>query len=132
MSVSIPRPDYDLKNAVTPNRLRSLWRLATGFHSTFIAATLALGFLAAVAKTATYLLLRRYIDDVLGVPDMAAAVPLIALAFVGLALLEGGFTFLSAATAPTPKAPSTGCATTCTTTSSACPSPTTTRRPPAS
>ena len=94
MSVSIPRPDYDLKNAVTPNRLRSLWRLATGFHTTFIAATIALG-LAAIAKTATYLLLRRYIDDVLGVPDMASAVPLIALAFVGLALLEGGFTFLS-------------------------------------
>lgn len=94
MSVSIPRPDYDLKNAVTPNRLRSLWRLATGFHLTFVGATAALG-IAAVAKTSTYLLLRRYVDQVLGVQELANLVPLFALAFVGLALFEGGFTFLS-------------------------------------
>jgi ATP-binding cassette subfamily B protein len=83
-----------LKDAVVKNRLRSLWRLATGFHLTFIAATIALG-VAAVAKTSSYLLLRRYVDDVLGHQDMARAVPLIALAFIGLALFEGGFTFLS-------------------------------------
>ena len=54
MSVSIPRPDYDLKNAVTPNRLRSLWRLATGFHTTFIAATIALGLAASLAAHFTW------------------------------------------------------------------------------
>ncbi|MCB0199635.1 MAG: ABC transporter ATP-binding protein, partial [Anaerolineae bacterium] len=94
MSVTIPRPDYDLKNAVTPNRLRSLWRLATGFHLTFAGATIALG-LAAIAKTSTYLLLRRYVDQVLGDQALADLIPLFALAFIVLALVEGGFTYLS-------------------------------------
>ncbi len=54
-----------------------------------------LGFSAA-AKTGTYLLLGYFIDDVLGngVGGMGI-LPLIALAFVGLALIEGGFTFWS-------------------------------------
>ncbi len=87
-------PAYDLKNAVSDNRLAGLWRMMTGFHKTFIAATLALG-IAALAKTATYLLLRDFVDNILGQPSRANAIPFIALSFVGLALFEGVFTFLS-------------------------------------
>jgi ATP-binding cassette subfamily B protein len=94
LSVTIPAADYDLKNTVAPNRLTGLWRMMTGFRMTYIGATLALG-LAATAKTSTYLMLRRYVDTVLGQPDQASLVALFALAFVALAIVEGSFTFLS-------------------------------------
>lgn len=85
---------YDLKQAVSDNRLAGLWRMMTGFHGAFIGATLALG-LAALAKTLVYFVFRDFVDNTLGQPDKARLVPLIALSFIGLALLEGAFTFLS-------------------------------------
>ncbi|MFZ2360685.1 MAG: ABC transporter ATP-binding protein [Anaerolineae bacterium] len=85
---------YDLKQAVDDNRLAGLWRLISGFHWTFIGATVALGF-AALAKTLVYFVFRDFVDNTLGQPERANLVPLIALSFIGLALLEGGFTFLS-------------------------------------
>lgn len=94
MSLSATTSEYDLKNAVTPNRLLGLWRLMTGFRLTYLGATLGLA-LAATSKVATFLLLRYFVDGILGQDNMAHIVPRIALAFVGLALFEGTFTFLS-------------------------------------
>ena len=51
--------------------------------------------LAAGLKTATYLLLRYFIDQVMGVKSDAGILPWIALAFVLLAGLEGTFTYLA-------------------------------------
>ena len=97
-AVASPEPssayDYDLKNAVTANRLAGLWAMMTGFRWRFLGATAALA-VGAGAKTATYLLLRQFVDDVLGQETRVSALVLIALAFLGLAFLEGGFTFLS-------------------------------------
>jgi ATP-binding cassette subfamily B protein len=89
-----PAYDFDLKNAVTANRLAGLWAMMTGFRWRFIGATVALA-VGAAAKTATYLLLREFVDGILGVETRISALALIALAFIGLAVLEGGFTFLS-------------------------------------
>jgi len=94
MSLSATTGEYDLKNAVTPNRLLGLWRLMTGFRLTYLGATLGLA-LAATSKVATFLLLRYFVDGILGQDNMGHIVPRIALAFVGLALFEGVFTFLS-------------------------------------
>ena len=66
----------------------------TGFRLKYLGATLSLA-LAATSKTVTYLLLRYYVDDVLGQGESAGTLLLIALGFVGLALFEGTFTFLS-------------------------------------
>jgi ATP-binding cassette subfamily B protein len=85
---------FDLKNAVSANRLVGLWRMMTGFRLAYLGATLSMG-VAAVSKTATYLLLRYFVDDVLGQEELSSVLPLIALGFVGLALFEGVFTFLS-------------------------------------
>ncbi len=68
--------------------------MMTGFRLTYLGATLSMG-VAAVSKTATYLLLRYFVDDVLGQEELSGILPLIALGFVGLALFEGAFTFLS-------------------------------------
>jgi ATP-binding cassette subfamily B protein len=85
---------YDLRNAVSDNRLLGIWRLMTGFQVTYLGATITIG-LAAVARTGSLLLLGAFIDNVLGVADQADLLPLIALGFVALALVQGLFTFLS-------------------------------------
>lgn len=87
--------DFDLKNAIAKNRLVGLWKIMTGFRGTYMAATMAQGF-AALAKTATYFLLRYFIDTYLG-GKSTIALPLLALSFLVLAAIEGGFSFLSGA-----------------------------------
>ena len=66
----------------------------SGFHKHYLGATASLA-VAATSKTATYLLLRYFVDHILGHPKANSLLPLIALTFVGLAALEGSFTFLS-------------------------------------
>ncbi len=94
MASSATPSTFDLKNAVSDNRLVGLWHMTTGFRLTYLGATLSLG-VAAVSRTATYLLLRHFVDDVLGQDELSGTLPLIALGFVGLALAQGTSTFLS-------------------------------------
>lgn len=86
--------NFDLKQVVTDNHLLGLWRLMSGFRLTYLGAALSIG-IAASSRSAFYFLLRYFVDDVLGQPDAARLLPLIALGFVGLALGQGLFTFLS-------------------------------------
>jgi ATP-binding cassette, subfamily B, bacterial len=86
--------DYDLKNAISENRLSGLWRLMSGFHWTYIAATFSQG-IAALSKTATYLLLLFLVDTILDTGASTQQLLLVALGFIGLAAFEGAFTFLS-------------------------------------
>jgi len=86
--------NYDLKQAINPNRLLGLWRLMTGFRLKYLAANISLG-IAAIAKTSTYLLLAYFIDDYLVAGDAALTLPAIAFGFILLAFVEGGFSFLS-------------------------------------
>ena len=57
-------------------------------------ANLSLG-ISALNKTATYLLLRYFVDHSLVAKDAVVSLPVIAFAFLGLALVEGTFSFLS-------------------------------------
>jgi ATP-binding cassette subfamily B protein len=91
--VVTPAP-YDLKNAISPNRFTGLWRMLTGYRWLYLAATASLA-VAALAKTSTYLLLRYYVDSVLGKNAALVTLATVALGFVLLALVEGGFSFLS-------------------------------------
>lgn len=93
--------DFDLKYAISDNRLKGIWHLMTGFRLKYLGAVLSLG-IAATSKTATYLLLRYFVDQILTQmnsgsfsPESIQLLPLIALGFVGLALFEGGFSFMS-------------------------------------
>ena len=94
MSATTTSMPYDLKNAVSASRLTGLWRMMTGFRWRYLGATAALA-VGAAAKTATLLLLRYFVDSVLGQGRSTGLLITIALGFVALALLEGGFTFLS-------------------------------------
>lgn len=77
-----------------PNPLVGLWRLMSGFRRLYLLATVTLA-LGAAAKTGSFLLLQYLIDDVLLRDQIATGVLLIAFSFVGLAIVEGLFTFLS-------------------------------------
>ncbi len=87
------RIEYDLKNAVAPNRLLGLWRMMTGFRTLYLGAVLSIA-VAAIARTSTFLLLRTLVDDILGGDQKLDGLWLFALGFVGLAAVEGSATFL--------------------------------------
>lgn len=66
----------------------------SGYRWLYGLATLALG-IASVAKTSTYLLIQHFIDEVLGSLTGTRDAVFIGFAFVGLALIQGLFFFLS-------------------------------------
>jgi ATP-binding cassette, subfamily B, bacterial len=74
--------------------------MMTGFRWRYIVATASLA-IAALAKTATFLLLRYFIDEVLGQGnyslggDLNRTLIIVALGFIGLATLEGSFSYFS-------------------------------------
>ncbi len=86
--------NYDLKNAVHASRLKGLWRLMSGFHLPYLGANLSMGISASL-KTATFLLLSYFVDNILGNPKNSHLLPWVAFGFILLAAGEGSFTFLS-------------------------------------
>jgi len=86
--------EAEMQTILAGGRLRSLWRMLTGFRWIYLVAVVSVG-LAALARTGAYYLLRYFVDDVLGQEGMLGLAPWVALGFIGLALLQGGFTFLS-------------------------------------
>jgi ATP-binding cassette, subfamily B, bacterial len=92
---------FDVRTALNANRMIGLWRLMTGFRWHYLVAVTGLS-IAALAKTSTYLLLQYFVDSVLGekkhpafVSNYQIGIVVVALGFVGLALVEGSFSFLS-------------------------------------
>lgn len=69
-----------------------------GYHLIYLIATLSLG-VAALARTAIYLWLRYFIDDVLPSSPTSSRLFWVGMGFIGLALLQGSFTFISGALA---------------------------------
>ncbi|MCS7071045.1 MAG: ABC transporter transmembrane domain-containing protein, partial [Anaerolinea sp.] len=94
MADEMPDTGIDPRVVQAPNPLVGLWRLMAGFRHLYLLATVTLA-LGAAAKTASFLLLQYLIDDVLLRDQIAAGVLLIAVSFVGLAVVEGTFTYLS-------------------------------------
>jgi len=86
--------EYDLKKVVTKRKLQGLWRLMHGYHWKYLGAVLSLG-VSAGAKTTTYLLLRYFVDTYFASENSRINLIYIALGFILLAGLEGGFSFLS-------------------------------------
>jgi ABC-type multidrug transport system fused ATPase/permease subunit len=85
--------NFDLKETITPNKAVGLWRMMSGFHWLYAIATVSVG-VAALARALSYYLIAYFIDDVLSVEGMMGMLPWVALGFIGLALMQGGFTFL--------------------------------------
>jgi len=86
--------NFDLHAVLTNKRLAGLWQLMSGYRFNYFGANIALA-IAALSKTATFLLLRYFIDNLQEISSTATNLIWTAVGFIGLASLEGGFTFLS-------------------------------------
>jgi len=97
-----PSTYYDFRKAQNVNRLKGLLQMMADYRLPYLAAVVTLA-ISAVAKTVTFLLLRYFVDDVMteaiATGSMSAALNRtlinVALGFVGLALVEGGFAYFS-------------------------------------
>lgn len=88
-------PELDLQSTISKNRLLGVFRMLKGFRLRYLGAVASLG-VSATAKTLTYMLLRYFVDTYFIAQDKTIGLIWIALGFVGLAAVEGSFTFLSA------------------------------------
>lgn len=84
----------DLKPIVEGSRLSGAWKLLNGYRLPYITAGLALG-VSTGARTASLLLIQYFVDHYLAQGDRTYALWMIAMGFVILAGLQGGFTFIS-------------------------------------
>jgi len=94
-----PALTFDFRKSLEENRLKGLWKMMVDYRLPYLGATAALA-ISALAKTLTYMLLRYFADDVLTQGkyignSLTQTFVWIALGFIGLALFEGGFAFLS-------------------------------------
>jgi ATP-binding cassette subfamily B protein len=90
---------FDFRKAISKNRLTGLWQVLSGYHLYYSGAVAAQS-VSALAKTATFLLLRYFADLVSGNAksfrnDLGITLILIATGFVLLATVEGLFAYLS-------------------------------------
>jgi ATP-binding cassette subfamily B protein len=100
LKFTAPAHEYDFSQALTPNRINGLWRMMSGFQWIYVGATASLA-ISACAKTATFLLLRYFVDVVLGQGNyelggtLNRTLIMIAFGFIGLATIEGSFSYFS-------------------------------------
>lgn len=86
--------NQDLKKTVTTNsKVKALWRLMDGYKGIYFIAILAVGF-AALARTGLYVVLGKFVDEWLPSENLSAMLPLIVMMLLGLALMQGGFSYV--------------------------------------
>ena len=97
-TISTPSTYFDFRTALKKNRLKGLWQMMSDFRLSYLGAVVTLA-ISAMAKTATFLLLRYFVDNILTESTQQTGSSNLlfytALSFVALALFEGGFAFLS-------------------------------------
>ncbi|NLN71040.1 MAG: ABC transporter ATP-binding protein [Chloroflexi bacterium] len=86
--------DLDLSQTLSKNRLVGLWRLFKGYRLFYLGATTALA-VATISRTGIYLVLRRFIDEIVVPRNFGPDMLIIIVMFIGLALFQGTFTFIS-------------------------------------
>ena len=89
-----PYYDLELNKTVSKNNLSGLWRMIKGYQWLYIGAVITLA-VSTIARTGISLILRRFIDDVIVPGNFGRELALVVLMFIGLALTQGGFSFIS-------------------------------------
>jgi ATP-binding cassette, subfamily B, bacterial len=94
-----PTLTFDFRKAIDKNHLKGIWKMMVDYRLPYLGATASLA-VSALAKTFMYLLLRYFADDVLTQGNyignsLTQTFLWIAVGFVGLAVVEGGFSFIS-------------------------------------
>ena len=86
--------DLDLGKTITKNRLIGLLRMMKGYSWLYIGAVVALA-ISTLSRTGISLVLRSFIDDVIIPGEYGTQLLIIIAIFIGLALFQGGFSFVS-------------------------------------
>ncbi|MDI9567067.1 MAG: ABC transporter ATP-binding protein [Chloroflexota bacterium] len=86
--------DVDLSQNLSKNRFIGLMRVMKGYRVLYLGAIIALA-IAAIARTGIYLVLRRFIDEIVVPRNFGSEMILIIGSYIGMALLQGTFTFIS-------------------------------------
>jgi ATP-binding cassette subfamily B protein len=99
MTTLEPTLTFDFRKAIDKNHLKGIWKMMVDYRLPYLAATASLA-VSALAKTFTYLLLRYFVDNVLTQGEyignsLTQTFVWIGLGFVGLAVFEGAFSYLS-------------------------------------
>src|SRR5687768_4342414 len=99
MTTLEPTLTFDFRKAIDKNHLKGIWKMMVGYRLPYAGATAALA-ISALAKTCMYLLLGYFADEVLTQGEyignsITQTFLWIGLGFVGLAVLEGSFSYLS-------------------------------------
>lgn len=84
----------DLKPVAQRGRFAALWWLMRGFRLPYLGAGLSLG-VATIARTFSLLLIQYFVDSYLTQGNRTYALWMIVMGYIGLALVQGGFTFVS-------------------------------------
>ena len=85
---------FDPQQILHKNRLVGLWHLLSRSRWLYLVAIICVG-LGATAQMGFYYLIRFFTDEVLVNESQRYLLPYVALAFIGLALIQGFFTFIS-------------------------------------
>ncbi|MCU0521742.1 MAG: ABC transporter ATP-binding protein/permease [Anaerolineae bacterium] len=85
--------DIDLRATLAKSRIVGLYHLMAGYKWLYLSALVA-GAIGALVRTYYYRLVRHIVDNVLGQSEASGQLPLMAGAFVGLAVLEGGLFYI--------------------------------------
>jgi ATP-binding cassette subfamily B protein len=90
---------FDFRQSLARKKLAGMLRMMTGYRMAYAASNMTLA-ISSLSKTLTYLLLRNFADTVVGntqpfAGTLSLTLVLLALGFVGLALVEGGFAYIS-------------------------------------
>src|SRR5574339_200369 len=99
MTTIEPAITFDFRDTIDKNHLRGMWKMMVDYRLPYAGATASLA-VSALAKTTTYFLLRYFVNDVLKDGkyignSLTQTFLWIAVAFVGLAVVEGGSSFLA-------------------------------------
>ena len=99
MTTLEPTLTFDFRRAIDKNHPRGIWKMMVDYRLPYLGATASLA-VSALAQTFMYLLLRYFADDVVAQGkyignSLTQTFLWIGLAFVGLAVVQGGFSFLS-------------------------------------
>lgn len=98
-TITTPSSYFDFRNVLTKKKITGIWRMMTDYRLIYLAANLSLA-ISAVSKTLTYILLRNFADTMTGARtpftgSLSTTLIVIALGFVGLAIIEGSFAFIT-------------------------------------
>jgi ATP-binding cassette subfamily B protein len=90
---------FDFSSNLNANKLKGIWQMMKNYRIHYAGAAAALA-LSATSKTLTYIMLRYFVDQVLTekvyfFDKLSITLLIIGLGFVGLAVFEGGLSYIS-------------------------------------